>query len=71
VAQKPSRILPFSLVPSSQRQAGEQESAKGNEKRRQEPGEEGEKNCLDLLGWVRDVALARQKYTHQIMIYFL
>jgi hypothetical protein len=28
------------------------------------------KNCHDLLGWVRDVALARQKYTHQIMIYF-
>lgn len=29
------------------------------------------KNCHDLLGWVRDMALARQKYTHQIMIYFL
>jgi hypothetical protein len=26
---------------------------------------ERKKNCHDLLGWVRDVALARHKYTHQ------
>jgi hypothetical protein len=67
VAQKPSR---FSLL---RHKAGERKSekeTKNDGKRRQEQGE-GEENCLDLLGWVRDVALARQKYTHQIMIYFL
>lgn len=47
------------------------EKGKKRNRRQRKCWREEKENCRDLLGWVRDMALARQKYTHQIMIYFL